>query len=255
MIRGLYTAVSGLITQEAKQDVITNNLANANTTGYKADDIAVKQFREVLLQNYDGGNGSKPVRQELGSISLGSRIDETKTYFTQGMLNQTNKDMDFAIDGRGFFSVQRGNNTYYTRDGHFHVNAQGYLVNDSGDRVLGRNSTTGAVEPIIVNNDKIKSDDNNNVFVNDRLAYTFNTADFQDYNALKKVGDNLYEGQAPINGNVHVKQGFIEKSNVNIVNEMVNMMTVMRSFETNQKMVQIIDETLNKAANEVGSVR
>lgn len=255
MIRGLYTAVSGLITQEAKQDVITNNLANANTTGFKTDQLAIKQFNEVLLQNYDGGHGSKPVRHELGSISLGSSIDETKTYFTQGMLNQTNKDMDFAIDGRGFFAVQRGNNTYYTRDGHFHVNAQGYLVNDSGDRVLGTNSATGVVEPIIVGNGKLKSDDNNNIFINDRLAYTFNAVDFQDYNALKKIGDNLYEGQAPVNGKIYVKQGFIEKSNVNIINEMVNMMTVMRSFETNQKMVQIIDETLNKAANEVGAVR
>nr|WP_052447326.1 flagellar basal body rod C-terminal domain-containing protein [Clostridium polynesiense] len=120
---------------------------------------------------------------------------------------------------------------------------------------MGRNSPGGNIEPIHVGNGTIKSDSNNNIFVNGRLSYSFNTADFQDYNSLRKIGDNLYQGENPVNANVNVKQGFIEKSNVNVVNEMINMMTVMRHFETNQKMVQIIDETLNKAANEVGSVR
>lgn len=260
MIRSLYTAVSGLITQEAKQDVITNNMANATTIGYKSDNLAIKKFNDVLIENYDKKVGGKNVRNPIGSLSFGAKIDETLTSFTQGNIQNTDKDTDFAIDGRGFFTVQRNyqgnNNNYYTRDGHFHVSPDGYLVNDSGDRVLGKSAVGGNIEPIYVGNGKITMDGSNNIYIDDNLKYSFNTVDFQDYNSLKKVGDNLYEGQNPINGdNVFVKQKALEKSNVNVINEMVNMMTVMRNFESTQKVVQTIDETLGKAANEVGSVR
>lgn len=265
MIRGLYTAVSGLITQEAKQQVITNNLANANTVGFKKDDLAIKKFDDVLIENYDKIQGGKNVRNIIGSMSYGSKIDETKTFFTQGMLQQTDKTTDFAVDGRGFFSVARtdlnGNSeTFYTRDGHFHVNLKGYLVNDNGDNVLGRNLNTGAVEPIYVGRAQILLDGDNNLLIDGNANYKFNMVDFEDYNggypSLKKVGDNLYSSENPIeNGEITVKQNALEKSNVNVVNEMVNMMTVMRSFESNQKIIQSMDETLGKAVNEVGVVR
>lgn len=259
MIRSLYTAVSGLITMEAKQDVVTNNLANANTVGFKSDNLVMKKFDDVLIENYDKISGGKNVRNLIGSLSMGSKIDETLTDFTQGSIQSTDKDTDFAIDGPGFFAVQRntgGNNQFfYTRDGHFRVSMQGYLVNDSGDRVLGVNSNTGALEPIFVGNGKISSDPNNNLLIDEKVAYRFNISDFNDYKALRKVGDNLYQGENPVQGTGVVKQKSLERSNVNIINEMVNMMTTMRSFETSQKIVQAIDETLGKAANEVGTVR
>ena len=113
MIRGLYTAVSGLITQQAKQEVVTNNIANVNTTGYKSDKLATESFREVLIQNYDGSpSGGK--RQELGGLSLGSRIDDTITSFTQGTIMDTGNEKDFAVVGRGFFTVERNNSNFYT---------------------------------------------------------------------------------------------------------------------------------------------
>lgn len=260
MIRGLYTAVSGLVTQEAKQQVITNNLANANTTGYKTDNLVIKKFDDVLIQNYDKIAGGKNVRNVIGSLSFGSQIDETNTSFTQGMLQQTDLPTDFAIDGRGFFTVSRnetGGNpqTYYTRDGHFHVNAKGYLVNDSGDSVMGKNNSTGQDEPIYVGNAKITSDISNNIYLDGVSAYKINTADFDDYSTLKKIGDNLYSGTPNGSQEVSVKQNNLEKSNVNVINEMVNMMTVMRTFESNQKVIQAMDETLGKAVNEVGVVR
>lgn len=260
MIRGLYTAVSGLITQEAKQQVITNNMANANTTGFKADNLSIKKFDDVLIQNYDKISGGKNVKNVIGSLSMGSKIDETNTFFTQGMLQETNKTTDFAIDGRGFFVISRtdisGNSqNYYTRDGHFHVNNRGYLVNDSGDNVMGIDGAGNSV-PIKVDNSQIAVDSNNNIFLNGNEAYKLSLADFDDYSSLKKIGDNLYEGTAPNdNINISVKQNSLERSNVNVISEMVNMMTVMRSFESNQKIVQAMDETLGKAVNEVGSVR
>lgn len=260
MIRGLYTAVSGLITQESKEDVITNNIANANTNGYKNDQISVKSFDDMLIQNYDKMVGDKNVRSIIGSLSMGSAINGTTTTFTQGDFQNTDNPTDFAIDGKGFFTVLRNDGVtskqYFTRDGEFHVNSAGILVNSSGDEVLGFNKNTGNLEPIKAGNANIVSDGYGNITLDDKPAYKLATADFTDYNALSKVGDNLYDGSNPnFNANVGVKQKALEKSNVNIINEMVNMMSVMRTFETNQKVVKSIDETLQKTVNEVGSVR
>lgn len=264
MIRSLYTSVSGLITQEAKQNVITNNLANANTVGFKSDNLSVKKFNDVLIQNYDKSINGKRARNIIGSISMGSEIDGTETSFTQGMVEATDKWSDFSIDGRGFFSVNRVvngvQNTYYSRDGHFHVNSQGLLVNDSGDsvtayRVGANGQQLGNAEPIYVGASEIKLASDGTFMLNNE-NYRFNTVDFQDYNTLKKVGDNLYTGNnLIISREVGVKQNSLEKSNVNVINEMVNMMTVMRNFESNQKMIQAIDETLGKTVNEVGTVK
>lgn len=255
MLRALYTGVSAMITQEAKQNVITNNIANINTNGFKADNIAVSQFKEVMLQNFDGGTKGNPRRQVLGSISLGSRIDETKTDYSQGILQETGKDTDFAIEGRGFFAVLRGDSIYYTRDGEFHIDPMGYLVNSSGDRVLGVNSGNRNLEPIFVSNGTLSLNSSNDIYINDLLSYEMYTVDFENYSNLEKIGDNLYQGQGAIAVNSKVKQKQLEKSNVSTINEMVNMMNVMRNFETSQKIVQMLDETLSKAANEIGNVR
>jgi len=259
MIRGLYTAISGMITQDAKQDIITNNIANANTVGFKGDNLAIRKFDDVLLQNYDKISGGKNVRNIIGSISNGSKLDSVNTDFTQGMIQSTDKSTDFAIDGKGFFTVQKNDGTnneqYYTRDGHFHIDMNGILVNDSGDRVIGRNLQTNALEPINVGSDNFVADINGNITVNGNRMYKLYTVDFDDYGTLKKTGDNLYQGNNPTENNALVKQRSLEKSNVNIINAMSDMITTMRSFETNQKIVQSLDETLNKLVNEVGSVR
>lgn len=259
MIRGLYTAVSGMITQEAKQDVITNNLSNSTTVGFKQDNLAIRRFDDVLLENYDKVVGGKNVRNELGTLSLGSKVDSVNTDFTQGMVQDTGKPTDFAIDGKGFFTVQRNdgvnNGQYFTRDGHFHVNMRGILVNDTGDAVIGRNLTTNQLEPINVGNGKIASDIYGNISIDGNPMYKLYTVDFNDYNSIKKAGDNLYQGNNAVENNAIIKQNSLEKSNVNVINEMANMITTMRSFETNQKIIQSLDETLGKAVNEVGSVR
>jgi flagellar basal-body rod protein FlgF len=264
MIRSLYTAVSGLITQEAKQDVITNNLANANTVGFKGDNIAIKKFNDVLIENYDKITNGKNERNVIGSLSLGSEIDGVNTTFSQGMIEDTNKWSDIAIDGKGFFAVSRNengfNNTYYSRDGHFHANSDGILVNDSGDKVLAsevndNGQIIGAPAQINVGSNEIKLSSDGSFNLNG-VNYKLSTVDFADYNSLKKLGDNLYSGTNPIqNAGVSIRQNSLEKSNINVMNEMINMMTVSRTFESNQKVVQSIDETLGKAVNEVGTVR
>lgn len=258
MIRGLYSALNGMIVQEAKQDVITNNLANASTVGFKQNDLSVSDFGDMLLQNYDKVSGGRNVRNVIGSISLGSKINGVNTEFSEGTIKQTDIDTDFAIEGKGFFTVSRqegnANNTYYTRDGHFHVNINGALVDDSGDTVLGRNLQTGAMGEINVGNGKMACDAQGNISVNGTPRYKLNTVDFGNYNSLTKIGDNLYSGNNPTQSNVTVRQKSLESSNVNVMSAMADMITTMRSFESNQKAVQSIDETLDKLVNEVGRV-
>lgn len=254
MIRSLYTSVSGLISLEAKQSIITNNMANANTIGYKSQNIGLKSFDEVLIENKDKISNGMPQRNEIGSLSMGVRLDENNELWTQGMFKETNKQTDFSIDGRGFFTVERnkGNATerYYTRDGNFKIDIQGYLVTNQGDRVLGTNGH------IYVGNGDIKSDNQGRLNINGRDAGAFLTADFDKYEDLGKAGNNLYSGENPIyNRQIFVGQGVLEGSNVNVISEMTEMMTTMRNFETNQKMVQMIDESLGKAANEIGTIR
>ena len=261
MIRGLYTAVSGLITQEAKMDVITNNMANVNTVGFKGDDLKIKKFDDVLLQSYDRLKGKET--QNIGSISLGSRIDETTTSFEQGTIQDTSNQADFALDGRGFFTVQKNNGTttqkYYTRDGHFHVDPKGILVTDTGDTVLDSNGNS-----IKVDSNKFSSDVDGNITIGKngntvKLAvvdFNTNKSTNEAYKNLIKEGDNLYKTTEVSNtSNAAVKQSSLEKSNVNVITQMIEMMNTMRTFETNQKIVQAIDQTLGKAVNEVGTVR
>ena len=256
MIRSLYTAVSGLITLENKQSTITNNIANASTSAFKSDTLSIKSFDEVLIQNKDKISGGKNVQNTIGKLSLGAKMDKVDTKFTQGILKPTKKTTDIAIEGRGFFAVQSGNKTVFTRDGNFKIANDGYLITSSGESVLGINKRTGAMEPIFVGTNNFIIDNNNGINVDGKSTHSLAVADFNDYGTLKKVGDNNYLGDNPVyNAKVWTKQGYIEQSNVNISNEMVEMMTTMRNFETNQKIIQTIDDTLGKAANEIGAVR
>lgn len=256
MIRSLYTSVSGLITLENKQAAITNNITNANTTGFKGDTLSMKSFDEVLIQNKDKVLGVRNVKNPIGKLSLGAEIDSVDTRFTQGLLKPTNNPTDLSIDGRGFFAVQRGNQTIFTRDGSFRVANDGYLITNGGEPVLGINKESGEMEPIFVGTKNFAIDNYNRVNVNGKSTHTLALADFEDYGTLKKIGDNNYVGENPLyDKQVWAAQGYLEQSNVNLSNEMVEMITTMRNFETNQKMVQTIDETLGKAANEIGAVR
>lgn len=256
MIRGIYTATSSLITQENKQNVIVNNMANANTIGYKNDSLIIKSFDEVMLSNNDKSIGGLNTKQELGTISLGSEIDGVNTIFTQGTLKETNKNTDFSIEGRGFFAVNKNNETVYTRDGSFIVSVYGTLVTSDYGDVLGRNLATGEIEPIKITDNNFKLDFNNNIIQNGRMTHELVTADFDDYSTLTKIGDNYYIGENPIdNARVYVNQGSVESSNVNLIEEMTNMMTTMRNFETNQKILQMLDNTLSKASSQIGNIR
>lgn len=263
MIRGLYTAASGLITSEAKQNVIMSNIANANTTGYKSENISIKSFDEVMISNRDRFQGNRNLRNNIGYLSNGSEINGRNTNFNQGTIRDTGFKTDFAISGSGFFAVQRneanGTKNYYTRDGHFNIDGNGYLVTSNGDRVLGYNDN-GQLEPVYVGSGNIVASKDGTITVDGVRRSQIAVVDFQNgnniYENLTKVSDNLYEGENPARAtNYSISQSALEGANVDVIKEMSDMMAVMRNFESDTKVLKALDETLGKAVNEIGTVR
>ena len=179
----------------------------------------------------------------------------------------TDSQYDVALDGDGFFAVsftsKDGVTTAkYTRDGAFTVNTDGYLVTKDGDYVLNQagaqNGDPGANNFIRLDpNQEFKIDEKGFIWQNDQIVDQLGTVDFEDYNYLEKYGENLYQtvdGAVSTVSNARVRQGYIEASNVNVVSEMVNMITITRAYESNQKVIQTVDGMLDKAVNNVGRV-
>lgn len=256
MIRGFYTSVSGLITLQNDQEVITNNITNVNNTGYKKRELTKSSFEDVMISNRQKLLGDKYVRNNIGSLNLGVKVNDVETIFTQGSFKTTDNMTDFAIDGRGFFVAQNGNQEVYTRDGNFKINQQGYLITNDGAEVLGVNNTTGAREPIYIGGANFSLDGENNVNIEGIGAtHKLLTADFENYNSLEPLGENYITLDNPIyNATVNVRQNVLESSNVDPSTELVKLMEVKRQFETNQKFIKMQDETVQKAANELGRV-
>ena len=264
MVKGLYTAFTGMVNEQKRLDVLANNLANADTNGYKKEGTTSQTFAdELAIRIKDTSYYGMPKR--LGTMSMGVHIGETYTDYSQGNYKVTDNQTDFALDGNGFFAIsytdKAGNTSVkYTRDGAFIVNTQGYLVTKDGDYVLNANGamTTNPNAYIQVNpNLPIVVTPDGGIYQNDALVATIGTVDFADYNYIAKFGENMYDivdGATIIESDANIDQGCIETSNVNVVSEMVNMITISRAYQAGQKVVNAADETLDKAVNQVGRV-
>ena len=256
MVKGLYTAYTGMINEQHRMDVLTNNLANASTVGYKKEGATSQAFDEVLALKIK--DTTDPARvKALGGISLGVKIGENYTDYSQGSLRETGNSYDMALAGTGFFTVEFTNKsgqtaTKYTRDGSFTLNKDGYLVTQDGDYVLGKN---GRIQLNTLQNSVI--DKLGNIYQNNQLVATLRITDFEDYNYVEKYGENYYqtvEGAKEKNGDYQVIAGYLEMSNIKVVSEMVEMISVSRAYETNQKLIQTYDGSLEIAANQIGKV-
>ncbi|EMS70247.1 flagellar hook-basal body protein [Ruminiclostridium cellobioparum] len=262
MIRGLYTSAWSMLANDRKMDVITNNLANVNTAGYKKDTVVFESFPDLLTKRINDTKNSS----NIGSMELSSDVGEIFTYFTQGQLNQTNNMLDLAIDDNGgantsspaFFTVgvvDPSDNSnlkeYYTKDGSFVLNSDNQLVTKDGNYVLGQSG------PITLEPGQFSIDDMGNIVQDGAVVDTLRITQFSDPAMLRKFGDNMLEntGSETSDFTGSVLQGFSEGSNVNVISEMVDMITVMRAYEANQKVLQSHDSLLEKAVNEVGVVR
>ena len=223
--------------QLQRHNVIANNLANSNTVGFKRDTI----FMKVLK-----GQESK----EFKAV--------TNTDYTQGTLKQTNNTFDIAISGRGFFTVEQGDGEAYSRNGHFTVDEYGILRTSSGSAVLG---LAGVINVAVDgrNSAHININTNGAIFANEELIDRLKIVDFESSSELKKIGDNKFIAQENANAfevdEPNIKQGFLEESNVNTVKEMIGLMDLQRQFESAQKVIRTIDQTLNQTANKISDYR
>ena len=259
MIRGLYTSGYSMLAIQKQMDVISNNLANVNTTAYKKDTMVYQAFPEVLTQRINDTTSTLNPSGIPGSMVLGSDVGEVYTYYNQGQLVNTSDNFDLAINGSdsAFFSVlvpdDNGNTKeYYTRDGSFALGPDNKLLTSEGYAVEGQNG------PIVLKGDDFTVQPDGTIIQDGQAVDKLSVKEFTDTKTLRKFGSDLVDNTDPsavqaFSGSV--KQGYLEQSNVNIVKEMVDMITATRSYEVNQKVLQAQDDTLDKAVNQVGEVK
>lgn len=257
MVKGLYTAYTGMINQQKRLDVLTNNLANSATSGFKKEGTVSQSFDHVYAVKIKDASENY-LNRRIGSVSLGAKIGEVYTDYSQGSFQITDNTFDFALEGNGFFGISFTNkagetSVKYTRDGAFTLTKEGMLVTKDGDFVLDANGNTIRLDT----DAEIKVNSLGQIYQNDTLAATLGVFDFADYNYLEKYGENMLqpvEGAQMQAATAKVHQGYLEASNVNVVSEMVEMINITRAYETNQKIIQTIDDTLDKVVNQVGKI-
>lgn len=289
MLRGLYTAAAGMISQQNRHDTVTNNIANMNTPGYKQKYAVTHSFPDMLLHltgSQDVDNG-----KSIGKLNTGVFAEESLQVNLQGDLMQTNQFSDFAIvsdigvpgvnfdssgkavaaDGtlifqpQAFFTVQNANGeTRYTRDGQFKLDEQGFLTLPDGSRVLAADGNPFRIPAGVTLNDLTLTSDNQllNPLTGASAGQLLLTR-VDNPNDLIREGDGkfkLADGEEaaarPINAQdrVEVRQGFVERSNVDASQSMVDLMSAARAYEANQKVIQFYDKSLDKAVNEIGRI-
>ena len=256
MSLSLYSAATGMEAQQLNLNTIANNLANVNTPGFKRSKI---EFQDLLYQRPrssgadSGGGNLVPTGVEVGN---GARVAATSKVFTQGQLNATGEKMDVAIQGEGFIEVTRADGTKgFTRDGSLKVSANGVVVNNDGLPIIG-------FQPIPAGTASVSIAQNGEVTVQGSAgtqSYRLQLTRFANPSGLRSLGGNLYEetpssgtpetGSPSENGFGSIVQGYIETSNVNIVEEMVNLIVAQRAYEINSKSIQTSDEMLQNVAS------
>ncbi len=258
MNRGLYTASVGMITQMNKMDVVSNNIANVDTAGYKKDQVITRSFDEEMYMRVNEENSLNivPNGKNVGTLNLGNNVDVIRTKFTTGSLQSTANPTDLAIDGDGFFSVNyidpSGNVTEkYTRNGSFSLGPNGELLTAGGYGVLDETSN-----PIVIPSGTIPTvQEDGTVYANGEYVAKIKVTTFEDNSYLQKFGENFYDA---VNGAVttefsgSIRQGYTEMSNVNSVEEMVEMINLSRAYEASSKVIQTYDTIMQKEANEIG---
>lgn len=265
MLRGFYTAASGMISQQRQQEALSNNIANVNTPGYKADQAAMQSFPEILLSEMgskQGGLGSNrlPYKRHVGPLSTGVYVQEMIPQFSQGSLRETGLDTDIALvhyelpdeNGSVFFTVQGiDGETQLTRNGNFTVDQEGYLVTNEGLYVLdqGGNPIQTGGQEFHMSPEGIVS----TVAGQTILGTTY----IENAHQLEKLDNGLFtgvEGVIPPNGSFTVQQGFLEESNVDLMQVMTQMMESFRMFETNQRVLKAYDQSMEKTVNDIGRI-
>jgi len=259
VIRALYTAASGMSAQQLNLDTIANNLANSSTTGFRQLRL---EFQDMLYQNLitPGAAQSQTTVSAGLQVGLGTRSAATEVIMTQGELNQTNNPLDLAIEGSGFFEVQRPDGTTaYTRAGQFYLNNQGTIVTTDGDPLLPTitvpaNATSITVTQYGVVNATLPGQTNPTQLGQIQLATFANPGGLQSMggNLLQQTlssGDPVLGNPGGTEGLGTLQQGYLENSNVDVVTEFVQMVLAQRAYESNSKVIKAADDMYSQVNN------
>jgi flagellar basal-body rod protein FlgF len=264
MLRGIYSAASGMLANQTKMDVIAQNLANVNTPGYKRETTISQSFQSLLVERINDRPEPGQVDNTptfVGPMGLGTFIANTATRLTAGPLQATGNPLDVAIRGDGFFVVQTANGLRYTRQGNFQQSADGRLVTVDGLPVLLQDGTPAQAAP----GEVLSIGRSGEVKAGDRVLGQLQIAASTQLGPVTKEGAGLWRvadggetamvvGDGEAGAGYQLEVGFIEQSNVNPITEMVEMIATMRAYEAAQRTIQTQDETLRRAVNDVGRI-
>lgn len=282
MVRGVYTGASGMMAEQARLDVVANNLANVDKPGFKRDTVSFKAFPEMMAARTEDDGvvifplGSTDVRPYVGRMGTGVEVNEVFTEWEQGSLRETGNQLDIALADKGFFAIETPHGERYTRNGSFLIDKDHYLVTKHGYKVMGEN---GYIQ-IKTNNFNIDEEGrvsinrryqdgntfvqfNDNEWEDEEILDTLKIVRFDNERYLKKEGESFWV-DTDISGPAFIAQKgidrpkvlsrFLEMSNVNPVNEMVRMIEVQRAYELNSKTISTHDTLVGRVINEVGRV-
>lgn len=247
MFKGFYNLTSGMLTQGRNLDVVSNNMTNVSTAGYKSDRYTASTFQEVMLNRV--GNKDKSGIAELGEGSYILASSRLYTDYSQGALEPTGLMLDFAIEGNGFFAVETEEGRAYTRAGNFMLDSEGYLSLPGQGRVLSDNQ-----EPILLMTDKISADNHGGIYIEDgTLVGRLGVFSFPDNDQLARNNQGLFVSNVPptqVNTTIHWKT--LERSNVELIQQMVEMMSSQRALQSAAQLSKMYDELMTKSTTEVG---
>lgn len=248
MLKGFYNVTSAMLVQQRNLNVVGNNLTNISTAGFKQSRYTSSTFDDVMFNRV--GNKDKSGMENIGRISYIRATDEIYTNFNQGVPEPTDINLDWAIEGDGFFAIQRDDGVAYTRMGSFSLDEDGYLYLNGQGRVLDDQG-----QPILLNTDKIKCDDAGRIYTEDgdylgRLGiYTFD-----DYGALEFDQQAMFTGggQAQLMDSPLVHWRYLERSNTDMVQQMTEMLTSERALQSAAQVARMYDTLMTKASTDLG---
>ncbi len=284
MVKGLYTAYTGMVNELRRMDIETNNLANANSTGFKEERSVSQSFRDLLGLKIKDYSDAPWTARRLGLINPGVKLAGSYTNFEQGGLESTGEKFDLALNngipntdsdsvndnmvggGNAFFATSYASEDpaggaliKYTRDGTFNLTVDGYLVTTEGNNVLDVNNNPIQIDPTV--DTTILQD--GSVVQNGNVLSTIQVARFDNPQFLQRYQDNSFiigDGGAQVlsttaaEANATVNQGYLERSNISVVDEMVNIINIQRYYDTNSKALQAEDDTVDIAVNQLGKL-
>ncbi|MCX7726933.1 MAG: flagellar basal-body rod protein FlgF [Chitinispirillaceae bacterium] len=243
MISGIYIASRGMTPLLQKQDIIANNLSNLNTTGFKQSGLFIKSYQKFLEND---------LRQPFVNSDI--NVDEVYTDYSEGPMKKTDSPLDFYIKGSGFFTIMTPDGIQYTRNGNFSLNNEGFLVTSDGCKVMGKDGY------IRLNPEyKFTITEAGEILQENSTIDALKIVDFEKPYRLMRCGDCRFKPLDPeekeiISTAYVIKQGYLEGSNVNLIQNMVRMISSYRNFEADQKALLAQDQTLERAVNQVGKV-